>query len=129
MATFRSFEETDSWRKARELTRKIYKLSSHGELANDFALRDQIRRAAISIMSNIAEGFERGGRRDFLQFLSIAKGSTGEVKAQLYIALDQGYISLEIFRELGATVSEIGVLISGLMSYVRASGSKGKENK
>ncbi len=87
MSSFKSFEEIESWQKARELTRKVYAVSNQGAFTKDFGLRDQIRRASVSIMSNIAEGFERDGNREFLQFLAVAKGSSGEVRAQLYVAL------------------------------------------
>ncbi len=98
MPTFKSFEEIESWQKARELTREVYTVSNQGAFGKDFGLRDQIRRASVSIMSNIAEGFERDGNREFLQFLAVAKGSSGEVRAQLYIALDQDYINKNTFE-------------------------------
>ena len=90
MATIKRFEDIDSWKSSRELTRQIYELTSSGEFCRDFGLKDQIRRACVSILSNIAEGFERGGDREFLQSLAVAKGSCGEVRAQLYVAYDQG---------------------------------------
>lgn len=77
MGTFKSFEEIEAWQKARQLTRGIYKLSAEGPFSKDFAMKDQIRRASVSIMSNIAEGFDRGGSKEFIQFLSIAKGFRG----------------------------------------------------
>lgn len=129
MATFKNFEEIEAWQKARELTQEIYKLTNHGLFSKDFGLRDQIRRASVSIMSNIAEGFERSGTGEFTQFLSIAKGSSGEVKAQLYIALDQGYLKREEFDRLFALVVETGRLIGGLMNYLRSSGLKGSKYK
>lgn len=125
MATFESFEEMDVWRKARELTRKIYAISNEGRFSRDFALRNQICRASISILSNIAEGFERSGTSEFAQFLAIAKGSAGEVRAQLYVALDQHYISREQFRDLTSLVIEISRMLSGLMKYLRSSNIKG----
>ena len=87
------FEELIAWQKSRELVTAIYKVTNGKEFSRDFGLRDQIQRAAVSIMSNIAEGFERAGRAEFHQFLVIAKGSCAEVRSQLYIALDIGYIS------------------------------------
>ena len=92
MATFKSFEDIEAWQKARELTVEIYSISKKGPFGKDYALKNQIQRASIAVMSNIAEGFERGGNREFSQFLSIAKGSVGEVRSQLYIALDQEYL-------------------------------------
>ena len=131
MSTFKSFEEIEAWQKARELTREIYAITHRDLFAKDFGLRDQIRRASVSILSNIAEGFERGGTNEFKQFLSIAKGSAGEVRCQLYVALDQHYIDSEIFNKLLARVTEVSKLIGGLMSYLRSTeirGSKYKRN-
>ena len=86
------FEDLEVWILSRELTNKIYNVSSDGRFAKDFGLRDQIRRATVSIMSNIAEGYEGGGNKEFIQFLSIAKASCGEVRSQLYVATDQNYV-------------------------------------
>ena len=91
MATFKTFEEISAWQKARELTKEVYKVTTHGAFGRDYGLRDQIRRASVSIMSNVAEGFERSGTGEFGHFLSTAKGSAGEVRSQLYVALDQEY--------------------------------------
>ena len=129
MSSFKSFEEIESWQKARELTRKVYAVSNQGAFTKDFGLRDQIRRASVSIMSNIAEGFERDGNREFLQFLTVAKGSSGEVRAQLYIALDQDYIDKNTFETLSAISIEIGRLLGGLMNYLRETDLKGKKFK
>lgn len=93
MAKIERFEDIEAWKKARELRKAIYKVSRTGEFAQDFALRNQIRRAAQSTTSNIAEGFERGGNREFIQFLSDAKGSSGEVRDQLYTAIDENYVN------------------------------------
>ena len=84
MAKIKRFEDIESWKSARKLTKQIYEITAAGEFTRDFGLNDQIRRASVSILSNIAEGFERGGDQEFLQFLSVAKGSCGEVRAQLY---------------------------------------------
>lgn len=100
MSAFQRFEEIEAWQKARELTKVIYAVSNDGQFARDFGLRDQMRRASVSIMSNIAEGFGRGGNKEFIQFLSIAKGSASEVQAQLYVALDAKHISEEQFKSL-----------------------------
>ena|SRR5208282_4613966 len=100
MSKILRFEEIESWKKARVLTNEIYQVTSLGGFARDFGLRDQIRRASVSAMSNIAEGFERGGNREFLQFLSNAKGSAGEVRSQLYVALDAGFINQKKFDDL-----------------------------
>ncbi len=129
MATFKAFEEIEAWQKARELTREIYSVSNLGSFSKDFGLRDQIRRAAVSIMSNIAEGFERGGTKEFAQFLSVASGSSGEVRSQLYVALDQGYIQDEAFEHLFRLTTETSRMIAGLMSYLRKSKLKGSKYK
>ena len=84
--TVRYFEELEIWKEARRLIREIYRITKTSKFSRDFGLAEQIRRAAISIMSNIAEGFERGGNQEFMQFLYIAKGSCGEVRSQVYIA-------------------------------------------
>ena len=127
MATFKRFEEIESWKRARKLTNKIYQLSSRGDFARDFTLKDQVRRACVSIMSNIAEGYDRSGTKEFVQFLATAKGSAGEVRCQLYIALDQGYIDENEFAELVSTALQTQCLIGGLMNYLRRSGYKGNK--
>jgi four helix bundle protein len=129
MATFRRFEEIECWRKARELARRVYEVSGKGSFARDFGLKDQIRRAAVSIMSNIAEGHDRSGTGEFVQFLANAKGSAAEVKCQLYVALDQEYVSAKDFQELTELATETGRMIAGLMNYLRGSGYKGIKYK
>lgn len=129
MATFKKFEEIECWKKARELTDRVYKVSKKTAFFKDFSLRDQIRRAAISVMSNIAEGFDRSGTGEFVQFLAFAKGSTGEVRCQLYVALDQSYIDEEEFEYLSGLATETGKMIGGLMNYLRRSGHKGARFK
>src|ERR1035437_4784594 len=116
MAKIERFEDMLSWQKARELTRYVYKVSKQGDFVKDFELRGQIRDASISIMSNIAEGFERGGDKEFSQFLSIAKGSCGEVRAQLYAALDEKYLTTEQFKDICDRCVEVSRLISGFMT-------------
>ncbi len=129
MATFERFEDIDAWKKARELTREVYAASKDEPFSRDFALRNQIRKATISVMSNIAEGFERGGTREFIQFLSIAKASAGEVQSQLYIALDQGYLSEDACRRVMSLAEETGRIIGGLMKYLRQTSMKGQKRK
>ena len=129
MATLRRFEDIEAWKAARELTRAVYSFSKVGPFARDFGLRDQIRRAAVSVMSNIAEGFEREGKGEFVQFLSMAKGSAGEVEAQLYVALDEGYIDKDQFDSVKAIASSTKRLIAGFMNYLRVSGIKGQKYK
>ena len=123
----KKFEDLESWKKARKLTNTVYLATAAGNFTRDFALKDQIRRASISILSNIAEGFERGGDKEFLQFLAVAKGSCGEVRAQLYIAMDQGYLKQDTFEGLSVDANDIGRLISGLMKYLSRSELKGSK--
>jgi four helix bundle protein len=129
MATFKKFEEIECWKKARELTRRIYHITSKPAFAKDFGLRDQIRRAAVSVMSNIAEGYDRSGTAEFIHFLATAKGSAAEVRCQLYVAIDQGYVQEDNFVELNALAAETGNMIGGLMKYLRFSGYKGSKFK
>ncbi len=112
------FEDIIAWQKARGLTARIYQVTGQGRFDRDFGLKDQIRRAAVSMMSNIAEGFERGKPSEFHQFLSVAKGSCAELRSQLYIASDAGYISREVFDELMATATEVGRIVGGLRAAV-----------
>lgn len=129
MATIKRFEDIEGWKIARTLTKKIYEVTSFGLFSKDFGLKDQIRRASVSIMSNIAEGFERDGNKEFINFLSIAKGSAGEVRSQLYVALDQAYISNDQFRDLYNLVVENGRVIAGLMNYLRETEIRGLKFK
>ena len=114
MSGIKQFEDLIAWQKARELTKAIYKATSDGIFSKDFGLKDQIRRAAVSAMSNIAEGFERSSKNEFHQFLVIAKGSCAEVKSQLYVALDAEYLTKTIFLELKAQAEEVSRIIGGL---------------
>jgi len=127
MATIERFEDTKAWQEARILTQRVYVLTKAGDFARDFALRDQIRRSAISIMSNIAEGFERGGDKEFIQFLYIAKGSCGEVRAQLYIAHDVGYLPEDDWRKLIEQCKKISKMLSGLITYLQHSPLRGEK--
>ncbi len=112
------FEDLITWQKARELTKNIYVVTKQGSFVKDFSLRNQIKKASVSIMSNIAEGFERGGRSEFHQFLVIAKGSCAELRSQLYVSLDVGHIDLTTFQTLDALANETSRLIGGLRSAV-----------
>jgi four helix bundle protein len=125
MATFQKFTEIEAWQKSRELTNEIYKVTKRGEFSKDFELRAQIRSASVSAMSNIAEGFERNGTAEFVQFLSIAKGSLAEVSSQLYVASDQGYVTPEEFDRLSDLLTKTSHKIGRLMNYLRRSGIKG----
>jgi four helix bundle protein len=111
-------EDLIAWQKARDLARAIYQITQEGAFARDFGLARQIQRAAVSIMSNIAEGFERSGRREFHQFLSTAKGSCAEVRSQLYVAFDIGYLMKSEFQRLLAQAEEVGRVVGGLRASV-----------
>ena len=112
------FEDLIAWQKARQLAREIYKITREGAFARDFGLSGQIQRAAVSIMSNIAEGFERTSYQEFQRFLSIAKGSCGELRAQLYIAMDADYVDEPTFNALISQANEVSRIISGLHASV-----------
>ncbi|MFA5368961.1 MAG: four helix bundle protein [Candidatus Paceibacterota bacterium] len=126
MATIQKFEDLVCWKKSRELTREIY-----GVLKNcsDNGLKDQIQRASVSILSNIAEGFERGTKQEFLNYLFIAKGSAGEVRAQLYVALDAGYLNIEKFKYLNGLAEECSRLIQSFSEKVKSSERQGLQFK
>jgi four helix bundle protein len=112
------FEDLIAWPKARELTRAIYEVTRQGAFARDFELARQIQRATVLIMSHIAEGFERSGRREFHQFLSTAKGSCAEARSQLYVAFDISYLEKSDFQRLLAQAEEVGRVVGGLRASV-----------
>jgi four helix bundle protein len=113
------FEDLIAWQKARQLTAEIYRVSAQCDFSKDFGLKDQIRRAAVSVMSNVAEGFDRGSRGEFHQFLVVAKASCAEVRSQLYVALDVGYIDQETFDTVNSSTSELSRIIGGLRAAVQ----------
>jgi len=119
MATFKKFEEIQVWQKAREITKKIYLLSSSEELAKDFGLKDQMRRAGISVMANIAEGHGRRTRVEFANFLNIARGSAVELQSHLYVALDLQYIDQSEFDDLYSMLEEVSKMTVSLAQYLR----------
>jgi four helix bundle protein len=121
MASIEKFEDMDVWQQARVMAKSIYSISGEGKLSKDYGLRDQIQRAAVSVMSNIAEGFERGSNKEFIQFLFIAKGSAGEIRSQLYVAFDQGYIPENKFKTLNSEVIIISQQLSGFIKYLKES--------
>jgi len=123
------FEDLEVWKEARRLTHQVYQATQDAAFAKDFGLRDQIQRAAVSVMSNISEGFERGGNQEFMQFLYIAKGSCGEVRSQLYVALDQGYISKERFVQLFNSFKKLSGMIGNLIDYLKGSRMRGEKYK
>ncbi len=119
MAKIERFEDLVAWQKARQLTKEIYRATRDGIFSRDFSLRDQIRSASTSVMSNIAEGFERGGRPEFHQFLVVAKGSCAEVRSQLYVALDAEYLKEAEFLRLQSLAVEVAKIVSALRSSVQ----------
>ena len=114
-----NFEDINAWQKARALTNKIYNLTSVGDFSRDFGLRDQIQRSSVSIMANIAEGFDSDSNQSFINFLGYALRSASEVQSHLYVALDQSYISEEDFDNMYDEVKEVKNLISGFRRYLR----------
>jgi four helix bundle protein len=119
MAAITRFEDIQAWQQARKLVREIYALSADGPLKNDWGLKNQLCRAAVSSMSNVAEGFARKSDKEFARYLDIAKGSTVEVQSLLYVALDIGYVSVADFRCLYSMAEETVSLIGGFASYLR----------
>jgi four helix bundle protein len=129
MAKIDRFEEIVSWKEARELNRNVSQLIDNGRFKNNFRLINQIEGSAGSIMDNIAEGFERGGNKEFVQFLYIAKGSCGEFRSQLYRALDRTYINQGEFDNLSLHAIKISNLIQKFISYLENSNVKGIKYK
>ena len=125
MSTITRFEDLEVWQLARLLANKMYQLSQTGDFNKDYKLRDQINGSSGSVMDNIAEGFERKGNREFIQFLSIARGSVGETRSQLYRMLDRKYISESEFDQLIDQTIEITKKLSGLIKYLNGSSMKG----
>lgn len=121
MATVERFEDLEVWQKARDVVNAVYQASLVGTFSRDYALRDQIRRAVVSIPSNIAEGFSRHSKKEFIQFLFISKGSVAEVQSQLYTALDQDYVSQEVFDSTYERLQVVARQLSRFMTYLRGS--------
>jgi four helix bundle protein len=118
MGKFNSFEEINSWQKARIFNKSIYLITENANFKKDFDFTRQIRRASVSITSNIAEGFERNTDKEFVYFLYVAKASAGEVRSQLYLAYDLGYITKKEFETLLESITEISKLLSGFIKYL-----------
>ena len=129
MSTVKSFEDLFVWQKSRELVKLIYRYTGKPAFSRDHGLIDQIRRAAVSVMSNIAEGFERGGKEEILYFLYIAKASCGEVRAQLYVAFDQGYIGDEELKDGVELAKYASALIFKFIDGLKVSKYKGLKFK
>ena len=127
MATWKKFEDIDVWQLSRKLCEDIYKIINYEKFSKDYKLRDQINASSGSIMDNIAEGFERDGNKEFKQFLSIAKGSAGEVRSQLYRAFDRNYIEEKEFVSLVKDLENISGKLNNLIQYLRQTSFKGKK--
>lgn len=127
MATIKSFEDLEVWQKARVLANEVWSQTLNNSFSKDFSLRDQINRSSGSVMDNIAEGFERGGNKEFIQFLSYSKGSCGEVRSQLYRAKDRNHITEDEFNALTKHATEVGKQIGGFMNYLSQSEIKGSK--
>jgi four helix bundle protein len=119
MATFKRFEEIQAWQKAREITKRIYSMSNKGDFSKDFSLRDQMKRASVSIMANIAEGHGRRTGSEFANFLNIARGSAIELQSHLYVALDLEYINQTDFKETYEMLDEVSRMTVSLAQYLR----------
>lgn len=126
MATIERFEDLVCWQRGREMTRSVYQTFKD---CRDYGFKDQIQRAAVSVMSNIAEGFERGTQQEFLNYLFIAKGSAGEVRCQLYVALDAGYIKMETFKDLKMLIEECSRLLQSFIVKVKTGANRGLQYK
>jgi len=121
MAGFKKFEEIKAWQKARKATKQVYEITTDGKFAKDFGLRDQIRRAAVSVMANIAEGQGRNSDKEFANFLNIAHGSLAETQSHLYIALDLEYLNENDFGQIYDLLDEVGKMTMSLMKHLRNS--------
>jgi four helix bundle protein len=129
MATIKKFEDIEAWQKAKELCQEINRISMETPLYKDYKLREQINGSSGSIMDNIAEGFDRGSRLELINFLTYAKGSSGEVKSQLYRIFDRNYISKEKFEDLYNQTDKIASMLSTWIGYLNRSEIKGSKFK
>ena len=129
MGTIRKFEDMEIWVDARVLVKEVYALTHHSLFSKDFSLKDQIRRSSSSVMDNVAEGFDRGGKKEFIHFLTISNGSLSETKSQLYRALDLNYITEEEFNNCYEKASKIGKMIGGFIKYLQQTEYKGHKFK
>jgi four helix bundle protein len=125
MATIKRFEDLDIWQDARIICKEVRKIILHSDLKNDYRLKDQISGSSGSIMDNIAEGFERNGNVEFRQFLSIAKGSAGEARSQLYRIFDFGYVDEQAFYSLKTSMEHLSGKINGFINYLNNNNYKG----
>ena len=126
MAAFKTFEEINAWQNARALVREVYAMTGSGDFCKDYGLKDQVQRASVSICSNIAEGFERRGNKEFINFLWIAKGSVAEVCSQLHNAYDLGYITEERFKTMYDSAKQIGGMLFNLITILSSDSRRTK---
>jgi four helix bundle protein len=129
LGTIKKFEELKCWKLARQLNGVIYRITMSGSFASDYALRDQIRRASISVSSNVAEGFGRSSRKEFIQFLYYALGSLQELNSQLYLAKDLDYLNENDLSELNNQIEKLKSLIIGLTAYLKTTTVQGNKYK
>ena len=127
MGSFKTFEEINSWQNARVLVKEVYAMTGRGDFSRDYGLKDQIQRAAVSICSNIAEGFERRGNKEFIHFLWIAKGSAAEVCSQLHNAKDIGYITDEQFKSIYDSARQVGGMLFNLITVLSSDERRTKQ--
>ena len=124
-----SFEDLKAWKASRELAKKVYSLTKRRDFAKDFGLVNQIRKATVSVVSNISEGFERGSNAEFVRFLYIAKASCGEIRSYLFIAFDQGYLTKDEPDKTASFANALSAMIGGFIGYLRSSKMKGEKFK
>lgn len=127
--TVKNFEDLKIWQEARNLTKQVYSITTQDVIKRDYQLVDQMRRAAISVMANIAEGFERGGNKEFIQFLYIAKGSCGELRSHMTAAWDQGYTTKQQFDDLRTNAAGLSTMINNLIKYLKQTPIKGIKHR
>ena len=120
MAKIERFEDIHAWQKARELNKEIYTVTKNSNFSKDFSLKNQIRKASVSIMANIAEGYGRRSKKEFINFLNISHGSTAELQCHLYVSSDQGYITQNEFKQLYEKAEEVSKMIQGFMNYLKS---------
>jgi len=128
-SSLESFEDLNVYKRARELTHRVYELTRQETFSKDYGLVNQIRRACVSVMSNIAEGFERGSNAEFIQFLFITKGSCGEVRAQLTVSYDQRYINGDTYRSMVASCRLVSGMLGNLIGYLKRSPYEGTKHR
>ena len=129
MAIIHRFEDLEIWKKAQELSQKVYPLTFKEPIKSDFGIKDRMRGSIGSIMDNIAEGFERSSRPEFLNSLSISKGETGELNSQLFRCFDNQYITVELVSELYNLANQLTKMLTSFISYLNSSKTKGQKYK